>query len=259
MPNLNKWDPNTYSKNVNFVPTLGKPVIDLLAPKAGERILDLGCGTGVIAEELMKMGCSVLGADASPDMVSATRERGVEAIIADAQNITVKEKFDAVFSNAALHWMSNHYAVVRRVWDLLRPGGRFVGECGGEGCLRIIREGMKIALIKRGIDYRARNPWHYPELGTFSMILTNQGFDVKYIARFDRPTPLPTGLRGWLEVFAVNHTAGFTNAEKESFYEDVEDYCRPMLYKDGKGWIADYKRLRFYAVKPAETEEAKEE
>ncbi len=155
-------------------------------------------------------------------------------------------------SNAAIHWMPDHYAVVRRVWNLLKPGGRFAAECGGEGCVRILREGMKIALIKRGIDYKARNPWKYPELGAFSKILENQGFQVKFIARIDRPTPLSNGLRGWREVFSASHTAGFSDTERESFYQEVEDYCRPMLYDEKKGWTADYVRLRFLAVKPAE-------
>ena len=208
------WNPQEYRKSADFVPKLGEPVIELLEPKAGERILDLGCGTGILTKKLADMGCSVIGTDASPEMVAAARELGVEAFLADAQTLKMDEKFDAIMSNAAVHWMPDHYAVVRRVWNLLKPGGRFAAECGGEGCVRIIREGMKIALIKRGIDYKARNPWKYPELGAFSKILENQGFQVKFIARIDRPTPLPAGLRGWLEVFSASHTEGFSEAER---------------------------------------------
>lgn len=246
------WNPESYKKSADFVPKLGRPVIELLEPKPGERILDLGCGTGVLTKELADMGCSVVGTDSSPEMVEAAKELGVDARLADAQTLKMDEKFDAVISNAAIHWMPDHYAVVRRVWNLLKPGGRFAAECGGEGCVRIIREGMKIALIKRGLDYKARNPWKYPELGAFSDILENQGFKVKFIARIDRPTPLPHGLRGWLEVFAASHTQGFTPEEKESFYKEVEDYCRPMLWDKDKGWTGDYVRLRFLAVKPEE-------
>ena len=185
-------------------------------------------------------------------MVEAARTAGVDARLADAQTLKMDEKFDAVLSNDALHWMPDQYAVVRRVWNLLKPGGRFAAECGGEGCVRVIREGMKIALIKRGIDYKARNPWKFPELGTFSDILENQGFQVKFIARIDRPTPLVHGLRRWLEVFSASHTDGFTSEQKEAFYKEVEDYCRPMLYSEQNGWTADYVRLRFLAVKPEE-------
>ena len=246
------WNPQEYRKSADFVPKLGEPVIELLEPKAGERILDLGCGTGILTKKLAEMGCSVIGTDASPEMVAAARELGVEAFLADAQTLKMDEKFDAIMSNAAIHWMPDHYAVVRRVWNLLKPGGRFAAECGGEGCVRIIREGMKIALIKRGIDYKARNPWKYPELGAFSKILENQGFQVKFIARIDRPTPLPAGLHGWLEVFSASHTEGFSDAGREAFYKEVEDYCRPTLFDEKKGWTTDYVRLRFLAVKPEE-------
>lgn len=246
------WNPQEYRKSADFVSKLGEPVIELLEPKAGERILDLGCGTGILAKRLADMGCSVVGTDASPEMVSAAKELGLDVLLADAQTLKMDEKFDAVMSNAAIHWMPDQYAVVRRVWNLLKPGGRFAAECGGEGCVRIIREGMKIALIKRGIDYKARNPWKYPELGAFSKILENQGFQVKFIARIDRPTPLPAGLRGWLEVFSASHTAGFTDGERDAFYKEVEDYCRPTLYDEKKGWTADYVRLRFLSVKPEE-------
>lgn len=244
------WKPADYRCSADFVPLLGRPVIELLAPRPGERILDLACGDGRLTKELVDGGFDVLGVDASPEMVEVAVAYGVDAIVMDAERLTFDEEFDAVLSNAALHWMSDQYAVIRSVWAALKPGGRFAAECGGEGCVRIIREGMKIALIKRGIDYKARNPWRYPEVGLFSKILENQGFRVSYIARIDRPTPLPNGLRGWLEVFANSHTQGFDEAERGAFYAEVEDYCRPRLYDEKRGWIADYVRLRFLAGKP---------
>lgn len=176
---------------------------------------------------------------------------GIDARLMDGERLDFQGEFDAVISNAALHWMSDQYAVVRGVWNALKPGGRFAAECGGEGCVRVIREGMKIALIKRDIDYKARNPFKYPKLGEYASVLENQGFKVGYIARIDRPTPLQDGLRGWLEVFSESHTRGFSQAEKEKFYIEVEDYCRPILYNTKTGWKADYVRLRFLAVKPA--------
>lgn len=245
------WNPEDYRYETEFDPSLAKPVFELLEPKAGEKILDLGCGNGALTKELADMGCRVVGVDSSPKMVAAAKALGVDARLLDGERLHLDEKFDAVMSNAALHWMSDHYAVVRGVWGVLNPSGRFAAECGGEGCIRIIREGMKIALIKRGIDYKARNPWKYPELGTYSKILENQGFKISYIARIDKPTPLPDGLRDWLEVFAKNHVEGFTDEEREAFFKEVEDYCRPMLYTKENGWVADYVRLRFLAVKPA--------
>jgi trans-aconitate methyltransferase len=249
MPNQ-QWDPEDYRIGADFVPILGKPVIELLDPKPGERILDLGCGNGVLTKELADMGCDVLAVDSNQEMVAATRALGIDTRLLDGERLHLEQEFDAVISNAALHWMTDQYAVVREVWQALKPGGRFAAECGGEGCVRIIREGMKIALIKRNLDYKSRNPWKFPELGTFSKILENQGFRVEYIARIDRPTPLPQGLRRWLEVFANNHTMGFSKEEKEKFFSEVEDYCRPLLYSEDNGWVADYVRLRFLAVKP---------
>jgi trans-aconitate methyltransferase len=240
-----------YRNETEFIAGLESPVIKLLAPKAGEKILDLGCGNGTLARELMDLGCTVVGADSSRKMVEAAQSRGVDARLLNAEELGFDGEFDGVMSNAALHWIADQYAVVRGVWKALKPGGRFAAECGGEGCIRIIREGMKIALIKRGIDYRARNPWKYPELGAYSKILENQGFKIDYIARIDRPTKLEDGLHSWLEVFAQSHTQGFDPDEKEAFYKEVEDYCRPMLYSEKNGWTADYVRLRFLAVKPA--------
>lgn len=250
MANQN-WNPGDYNVNADFVPVLGRPVIELLKPMPGERILDLGCGSGVLTRELMKLGCDVTGVDSSPDMAEAARADGIDARLLDGEKLDFHEEFDAVMSNAALHWMTDQYAVARGVWNALKPGGRFAAECGGEGCIRVIREGMKIALIKRGIDYKSRNPWRYPKLGEYTSILENQGFKITFIARIDRPTPLAAGLRGWLEVFSESHTHGFTQVEKERFYAEVEEYCRPMLYKEKSGWTADYVRLRFLAFKPA--------
>jgi trans-aconitate methyltransferase len=249
------WNPESYKKSAGFVAALGAPVIELLDPKPGERVLDFGCGDGVLTKALLERGCDVVGMDSSEEMAASARALGLDVRVADAQRLDSEfagEKFDAVMSNAALHWIADQYAVVRGVWGVLKPGGRFAAECGGEGCVRIIREGMKIALINRGVDYKARNPWKYPEVGMFSKVLENQGFRVSYIARIDRPTKLPDGLRGWLEVFSSSHTSGFSDDERERFYDDVENYCRSRLYSEENGWIADYVRLRFLAFRPEE-------
>ncbi|MDR3331040.1 MAG: methyltransferase domain-containing protein [Synergistaceae bacterium] len=248
-----EWNPEKYAASAGFVSELGRPVLDLLKPQFGERILDLGCGDGELMKILADKGYDVAGVDSSPEMVEAARSRGLDVRVMNAENLEFGpgKEFDAVVSNAALHWMSDQYAVVRSVWRALAPNGRFAAECGGEGCVRIIREGMKLSLAKRGIDYKPRNPWKFLEVGIFSRILENQGFRVSFIARFDRPTPLPDGLRGWLGVFSNRHTEGFSDEEREGFYDDVEEYCRPRLYNERLGWVADYVRLRFLAEKPA--------
>ena len=251
MANQN-WSSEDYNKKADYLYELGKPVIELLNPQPGEKILDLGCGTGKLTKIVADMGCDVTGIDADPAMVEATKELGIKAFLHDAEHLNIDGQYDAIMSNGALHWMADQYGVVKGVWKALKPGGRFAAECGGEGCVRIIREGIKLALTKRGVDYKARNPWKYPELGTMADILETKGFKVSYIARVDRPTPLKTGLRGWLEVFANAHTEGFTAEEKESFYTDVENYCKPMLYTEENGWVADHVRLRFMATKPVD-------
>ncbi|NLV82875.1 MAG: class I SAM-dependent methyltransferase [Synergistaceae bacterium] len=249
MANQN-WASDDYKTIGDYQYELGGPVIELLAPKSGEKILDLGCGDGKLTKEVVDLGCDVIGIDANPEMVESAKALGIDARVKDAEHLHMDERFDAVMSNASLHWMADHYGVVRGIWHVLKPGGRFSAECGGEGCIRIIREGLKLALIKRGLDYKARNPWKYPELGTFSDILENQGFKINYIARINRPTPLPKGLKSWLEVFAKSHTKGFSEEDKRSFYKDVEKYCRPLLYTEEKGWFADHVRLRILAEKP---------
>ena len=233
-----------------FLAELGRPALDMLRAQAGEKILDLGCENGAITKEIVNAGCIVKGLDLSPAAVQAALGANIDAKVYDGKNIGENEEFDAVFSNSEIHKLSDHYGIVRSVWRALKGGGRFVAECGGSGCIRVIREGMKIALIKRGIDYKSRVPWKYPELGTFSDILENQGFKVGYIARIAKPIPLTGGLKGWLASFAGSYTEGLSCDDTERFYAEVEDYCRPVLYTQENGWIADYVSLRFLATKP---------
>ncbi|MDO4988425.1 MAG: methyltransferase domain-containing protein [Synergistes sp.] len=240
-------DPSIYAKHEQFIEKYSSPILELLAPKAGEKILEIVCDTNTFAEDIAKYGCAVTSTDAD----KMCTEVGVCADVTDVDTQTTEmaETFDAVVVSCVLHRTPDHYAMVRRVRKLLKEGGRFAVECGGEGCVRIIREGMKIALSKRGIDYKSRNPWKFPEVGTLTGILASNGFQVKSMARFDSPVHLENGLRGWLEDFSKLHTEGFSDAEREAFYKDVEDYCRPMLWSKENGWTADYVRLRFLAVK----------
>src|ERR1700724_3069884 len=149
------WDPERYARNARFVADLGAPVVELLAPRPGERILDLGCGDGVLSAKLAAMGCDVIGVDASEAQVQATKKLGVEAQVVNAEQLTFEAEFDAVFSNAALHWMRKPDAVIDSVWRALRPGARFVAEMGGYGCVEKIKSALVQALDRRGIDGQA--------------------------------------------------------------------------------------------------------
>jgi len=245
------WNPERYARHARFVSELGMPVVELLAPRAGERILDLGCGDGALTLKLVEMGCEVVGVDGSAAQIEAARQLGLDARVMNAERLSFDAEFDAVFSNAALHWMKQADAVIAGVWRALKPGGRFVAECGGYGCVATIKAALVAALDRRGLDGDAAVPWYFPTVEDYGARLTAQGFDIKSIALFPRPTPLPGDITGWLETFAESFTAVLPVAERAAFIEEVRDALRPALC-DAKGqWTADYVRLRFAAEKLA--------
>lgn len=246
------WDPERYSRNARFVSDLGLAVVELLAPKPGERILDLGCGDGALTEKIAARGCRVVGLDASPAQVRAARARGLEAHVGDGQRLAFDREFDAVFSNAALHWMPQADAVIDGVWRALKPNGRFVAECGGHGNVAKIVAALYAALKRRGIDGDAVNPWYFPTLEDYRARLESRGFDVISIALLPRPTPLPGDVTGWLETFAESFSRSLPEQEQPAFIEEVREALRPALCDLVGTWIADYVRLRFAAVKRAQ-------
>jgi SAM-dependent methyltransferase len=241
------WDPERYARNARFVSDLGQPVLELLAPQPGERVLDLGCGDGVLTEKLVALGCSVVGVDASPPQVSAARARGLDAHVMDGQALAFEREFDAVFSNAALHWMRDRDAVIRGVGRALRPGGRFVGEFGGHGCVAKIVAAIEATLARRGIDAARLNPWYFPTPDEYAARLAAGGFEVGFIALLPRPTPLPGDLRGWLETFCETFTAALAPADRPAWLDEVCAALRPELCDAEGRWTADYVRLRFSA------------
>jgi SAM-dependent methyltransferase len=244
------WDPERYARNARFVADLGLPVVDLLAPQPGERILDLGCGDGVLTERLVAAGCTVVAIDGSAAQVEAARRRGLDARVMDAQALTFEAEFDAVFSNAMLHWVRRSADAIAGVWRALRPGGRFVAEFGGHGCVETIRAALVAALERRGLDGRAADPWDFPTVDDYRGRLERQGFAVREIALIPRPTPLPGDVGGWLETFAESFTAALPPAERPAYVAEVVEALRPRLYDAGGRWTADYVRLRFAADKP---------
>jgi SAM-dependent methyltransferase len=245
-----QWDPERYAHNARFVSELGTPVLELLAPRAGERILDLGCGDGVLTEKLVAMGCVVVGVDGSAAQIAAATARGLDAHVTDGQELRFDAEFDAVFSNAAMHWMKRADDVIAGVWRALKPGGRFVGEFGGAGCVATIVRGLEAELRRRGIDAAAWNPWYFPTDTEYRRRLEAGGFVVRSIALFPRPTPLPGDVTGWLDTFARSFTAALPAAERAGFIAEVRDRLRPDLCDAEGHWTADYVRLRFAATKP---------
>jgi len=251
MTNPNQsWDPDAYARNARFVSDLGAPVVELIAPRAGERILDLGCGDGALTVKLVELKCEVVGVDASAPQVEAARRLGLDARVADGARLGFDVEFDAVFSNAAIHWMKPPDDVIAGVWRALRPGGRFVGEFGGHGCVATIKRALIDALRRRGIDGNALDPWYFPTVEDYSARLARRGFAVRYIALIPRPTPLPTEINGWLETFAQSFMAPLAAADRAEFIDEVREALRPDLCNGDSKWFADYVRLRFEANKP---------
>jgi SAM-dependent methyltransferase len=244
------WNPAGYALHARFVSELGAPVVELLDPRPGESILDLGCGDGDLTAKIASLGCRVVGVDASPAQVAAARERGLDARVADGHGLDFEGEFDAVFSNAALHWMKRPDEVLAGVRRALRPGGRFVGELGGHGCVARIVAALADGLARRGVDANDVNPWYFPTAEAYAAKLEANGFAVRSAVLIPRPTPLPGDLDGWLETFAGSFSAALPRAERAGFREEVREALRPDLCDARGRWTADYVRLRFAAVRP---------
>ncbi len=248
---VQEWNSSRYAENARFVSDLGAPVLELLNPQPGERILDLACGDGVLTKKIASAGAQVLGVDGSDDMVAAALKNGIDARVTDAYELRFDREFDAVFSNAALHWMKRDPdLVIKGVRRALKPKGRFVAECGGHGCVAAICVALFATLEKYGVVHPATlSPWYFPSASEYRNKLENHGFQVEYIALIPRPTPLPTGMRGWLETFAIPLTKTLPEAKRDTFLNDVTEKLRPVLCDSSGQWTADYIRLRFLARK----------
>jgi SAM-dependent methyltransferase len=248
-----QWCAAGYAANAHFVPALGQPVLDLLQPQPGERILDLGCGDGVLTEKLVALGAQVVGIDSSEEMIAAARKRGLDARAVDARALPFESEFDAVFSNAVLHWIKDDPdAPVAGAFRALKGGGRFVGELGGHACVGAIIVALVATLERRGVsDAASWIPWYFPTVDDYEIRLRRVGFTPQSVQLIPRPTPLPTGMRGWLETFANPLCAALPHpqGERGGFLDEVTALLKPVLCDANGCWTADYTRLRFAAVK----------
>lgn len=251
MPSTHRWEPDRYARHARFVADHGHAVVDLLAPKPAERVLDLGCGDGALSEVLVAAGASVTGVDSSADMVAAARRRGIAAQVMDGAALTFVEEFDAVFSNAALHWMADLASVIAGVKRALKPGGRFVGEMGGEGNVATIVQALHDAVARRGVDGQSVNPWTFPSADEFDALLRAEGLEVEFLHLMHRPTVLPGDIEGWLETFACGFLHRHAAPERRAIIAEVREALRSRLRSANGEWVADYVRLRFAARKPA--------
>ena len=224
------------------------PVVELLAPMAGERILDLGCGDGALTLKLKALGVDVKGVDASAEQIAAARAAGLDAEVVDGHALEFNREFDAVFSNAALHWMQRPVEVIDGVRRALKPGGRFVGEMGGFTNVSTLILAILAALKLRGIDGRAAHPWYFPTPAAYGTLLQAAGFAVETIDLIPRLTPLPGSLVEWLDTFADSLLTLVAPSERAALKQEVSDLAEPLMTDENGNWMADYVRLRFKAI-----------
>lgn len=248
-----RWDPALYAANAAFVPALGAAVLDLLAPQPGEHVLDLGCGDGALTQQLVAAGCTVVGIDADPAMVAAAQARGIDARQGDARALDFAGQFDAVFTNAALHWVGQPALVTAGVRRALKPGGRYVGEFGGHGNIAAIRTALMAVLAAHGFPAAAAADSYYPTADEFAAVLADGGFIVDACALIPRPTPLPeSGMPGWLNTFRGGFidAAGVPPDLFDRIISQTVTLLEPALRSGDGCWTADYVRLRFAAHLP---------
>ncbi len=241
------WDPDRYARNARFVADLGMPVLALLAPLAGEKILDLGCGDGALTLKLRELGVDVWGVDGSVEQIDRARELGLRADVVDGHDLAFDGIFDAVFSNAALHWMKRPDEVIAGVRRALKPGGRFVAEMGGYMNVAAFRVACWAVLLRHGHDPASADPWYFPSAADYRRRLEAAGFAVDDIALIPRPTPLPGDVRGWLETFCECFLRLAPVAERPNLLDEIAELLAPMLRDEAGNWTADYVRLRFKA------------
>jgi len=247
-----KWDAGLYDDKHSFVWKLAEGVLELLDAKHGERILDLGCGTGHLTAKIAEARAHVVGIDRSPEMIRQARDKypALRFEVMDARELALGGAFDAVFSNATLHWIKEPELVIAGIGKLLRPGGRFVAEFGGKGNTGELLKAIDGAWKKLDLPGPPPHPWYYPSVAEYAALLEKNGFEVSHAILFDRPTPLDDGergLRNWLEMFGASFTEGVPDTKRGRLKEEIEEQSRPILFRDGH-WVMDYRRMRIAAT-----------
>lgn len=253
MSKQDHWNATLYDDSHRFISEYGTAVVDLLGPQKGEKILDVGCGTGDLANELAEKGAIVTGIDQSENMIQEAKEKYEHSHfeVADASHLTYKEKFDAVFSNAALHWIQTPDKVIRSVYNSLKNGGRFVAEFGAHQNIEVLLNEIINQLDVHGYDDAyERNPWYFPTISEYTTLLEKQGFDVTFAKMIERPTKLDgaDGLRKWLHMFTGNFFQDINEEERNKIIKSIETALKSTLF-DGENWTIHYRRIQVICYK----------
>ncbi len=241
------WDPDQYAANARFVADLAGAVLELLAPQPGERILDVGCGDGALTAEIKARGAQVVGVDASPDLIRRAGARGLDARVMNGHALEFDAEFDAVFSNAALHWMREPQPLIAGIHRALKPRGRFVAEMGGGDNVAKILRVMDDVLSRRGFPGLQGHPWYFPSPREYRGHLEAGGFEVLTMELIPRPTQLPGDIGGWLDTFCESFFLVLPEYERIPTRDEMVSCLEPVLADDKGIWWADYVRLRFAA------------
>ena len=249
--NKEKWDSRDYDSKYEFVSRYGQELLTLLDAGKKERILDLGCGTGVLTHLISLSAGEVIGLDKSIDMIQSARIKypNIEFMQGDAANFDFDESFDAIFSNAALHWVLDYKGCIRSMYRNLKSGGTLVLEFGAKDNIRHIVDALRSVLLENGFSRQAEiELWYFPSAEEYSAELQSEGFEVLRTNQFDRPTQLNADVGDWLNMFASPFFKGIPKREIHKIVKQVIQFTREYCYRDGK-WYADYKRLRIQAIK----------
>jgi len=247
------WNAKLYDNKHSFVSKYGNSLVELFDPKQGEKVLDLGCGTGDLAHTFYKYGVEVIGVDKSENMVEQAIRKypHIKFLVQDATKLDYYDEFNAVFSNATLHWIQPPSKALRRIYQCLKKDGRFVAEFGGKGNVQAITDEIIHQIKRAGFNFkREQFPWFYPSIAEYSTLMEDVGFRVTFAQHYDRPTKLDgyNGLKNWMEMFGDHLFNGIPEKTKNNIVTKVISNLKETLYVEGN-WIADYKRIRVIGIK----------
>jgi 2-isopropylmalate synthase len=181
-------------------------------------------------------------------MVERTKEKGIKAFVMSATELTFENEFDAIFSNAVLHWVKDANEAIKKILKSLKSNGRFIAEFGGYGNIKYLTEAMQEVFDNHKEFGSFNNPWYFPKDTEYKQLLENNGFNVEYIELIPRPTKIDD-IANWLDIFANGIVSHLTDEQQKQFKQEVRAILKPKIYSEEDGWVADYVRLRLKATK----------